>query len=48
MSRVFPTLLPLYLAIAFHAVYNLIVGVSAMPILREFAKRQEITQAVGA
>jgi membrane protease YdiL (CAAX protease family) len=34
----------LYLAIAFHAVYNLIVGVIAMPILREFAKKQELTQ----
>jgi membrane protease YdiL (CAAX protease family) len=38
----------LYLAIAFHALYNLIVGVIAMPILREFAKRHELTQAVGA
>jgi uncharacterized protein len=38
----------LYLAIAFHAVYNLIVGVIAMPILHEFAKRQEMTEAVGA
>ncbi|MFY9560709.1 MAG: CPBP family intramembrane glutamic endopeptidase [Terriglobales bacterium] len=37
----------LYLAIAFHAVYNLIVGVIAMPILSEFAKKQAMTQAVG-
>jgi membrane protease YdiL (CAAX protease family) len=35
----------LYLAIAFHAVYNLIVGVIAMPILSEFAKKQELAQA---
>ena len=38
----------LYLAIAFHAVYNLIVGVIAMPILSEFAKKQELAQAAGA
>ena len=38
----------LYLAIAFHAVYNLIVGVIAMPILNEFAKKQELAQAAGA
>ncbi|MBI1740596.1 MAG: CPBP family intramembrane metalloprotease [Acidobacteriales bacterium] len=35
----------LYLAIAFHAAYNLIVGVIAMPILSEFAKRQALSQA---
>jgi membrane protease YdiL (CAAX protease family) len=38
----------LYLAIAFHAVYNLIVGVIAMPILTEFAKKQELLQAASA
>jgi hypothetical protein len=38
----------LYLAIAFHAVYNLIVGIIAMPILHEFAKKQEAAQAAGA
>ncbi len=37
----------LYLVIALHAVYNLIVGVIAMPILSEFAKKQEMTRAVG-
>jgi membrane protease YdiL (CAAX protease family) len=37
----------LYLAIAFHAVYNLIVGVIAMPILSEFAKKQALAQAAG-
>jgi len=36
----------LYLAIAFHAVYNLIVGVIAMPILSEFARKQEPAQAM--
>jgi membrane protease YdiL (CAAX protease family) len=34
----------LYLAIAVHAVYNLIVGVIAMPILSNFAKTQALTQ----
>jgi len=38
----------LYLAIAFHAVYNLMVGVIAMPILREFAIRQQIAQSAKA
>jgi membrane protease YdiL (CAAX protease family) len=38
----------LYLAIALHAGYNLIVGVIAMPILSEFAKKQELAQAAGA
>jgi membrane protease YdiL (CAAX protease family) len=34
----------LYLAIAVHAVYNLVVGVIAMPILSNFAKTQALTQ----
>jgi membrane protease YdiL (CAAX protease family) len=38
----------LYLAIAFHAVYNLTVGVIAVPILSEYAKRRELTQAAEA
>ena len=38
----------LYLAIGVHAVYNLIVGVIAMPILSQFAKTQELSQAAGA
>ncbi len=38
----------LYLAIAFHAVYNLIVGVIAMPILSEFAKKQPLIQTAGS
>jgi membrane protease YdiL (CAAX protease family) len=38
----------LYLAIAFHAAYNLIVGVIAMPILSEFAKKQDLAQGAGA
>lgn len=38
----------LYLAIAFHAVYNLTVGVIAMPILSEFAEKQKLARAVEA
>ena len=38
----------LYLAIAFHAAYNVTVGVIAMPILREFAKKQDAVQATRA
>jgi membrane protease YdiL (CAAX protease family) len=34
----------LYLAIAFHAAYNLIVGIIALPILREFAEKAEAAQ----
>lgn len=38
----------LYVAIVVHAVYDLMVGVIAMPILSEFAKRQELTRAAEA
>jgi len=38
----------LYLAIAFHAAYNLIVGVIAMPILREFTAKGDAAQAATA
>jgi len=38
----------LYLAIAFHAAFNLIVGVIAMPVLSRSAKPQEVNQAVEA
>lgn len=38
----------LYLAIAVHAVYNLIVGVIAMPILSNFAKTQALPQPAEA
>jgi membrane protease YdiL (CAAX protease family) len=38
----------LYLAIAFHAAFNLIVGSIAMPVLSRFAKAQEVSQAAGA
>jgi membrane protease YdiL (CAAX protease family) len=34
----------LYLAIAFHAAFNLIVGAIAMPVLSRFAKAQQINQ----
>ena len=36
----------LYLAIAFHAAFNLIVGSIAMPVLSRFAKAQEVKQVV--
>ncbi len=35
----------LYLAIVVHAVYDLMVGIIAVPILSKFAKTQELTQA---
>jgi membrane protease YdiL (CAAX protease family) len=38
----------LYLAIVFHAAFNLIVGVIAMPVLSRSAKTQELTQAAKA
>jgi membrane protease YdiL (CAAX protease family) len=38
----------LYLAIAFHAAFNLIVGVIAMPVLSRFAKAQQVSQAAEA
>jgi membrane protease YdiL (CAAX protease family) len=38
----------LYLAIAFHAAFNLIVGAIAMPVLSRSAKPQEVNQAVEA
>ena len=38
----------LYLAIAFHAAFNLIVGSIAMPILSRFAKVQEVKQVAEA
>jgi membrane protease YdiL (CAAX protease family) len=38
----------LYLAIVVHAVYNLVVGVIAMPILSQFSRSQELTQAAEA
>lgn len=37
----------LYLAIMVHAVYDLMLGMIAMPILHEFAKQQEIAQGAG-
>jgi membrane protease YdiL (CAAX protease family) len=38
----------LYLAIAFHAAFNLIVGSIAMPVLSRFAKAQEVNQVLEA
>ena len=38
----------LYLAIAFHAVYNLTVGMIAVPILSEYLKKRELMQATPA
>lgn len=38
----------LYLAIAFHATFNLIVGSIAMPVLSRFAKTQQVNQVVEA
>lgn len=38
----------LYLAIAFHAAFNLIVGAIAMPVLSRYAKTQEVKQVVEA
>jgi membrane protease YdiL (CAAX protease family) len=38
----------LYPAILLHAVYNLMVGIVAMPILSKFAKEQEVSQAAQA
>jgi membrane protease YdiL (CAAX protease family) len=38
----------LYLAIAFHAAFNLIVGTIAMPVLSRFAKAQQVNQVVEA
>jgi len=38
----------LYLAIAFHAAFNLIVGSIAMPVLSRFAKAQQVNQVVEA
>jgi len=38
----------LYLAIAFHAAFNLIVGSIAMPILSRFVKAQEVKQVAEA
>jgi membrane protease YdiL (CAAX protease family) len=38
----------LYLAIAFHAAFNLIVGSIAMPVLSRFAKAQEVKQVAEA
>ena len=35
----------LYLVIVIHAVYDLTVGIIAMPILKEFVKKQELAQA---
>jgi len=34
----------LYLAIVVHAVYDLMVGIIAVPILSEFAKKQQLAQ----
>jgi membrane protease YdiL (CAAX protease family) len=38
----------LYPAILLHAVYNLMVGIVAMPVLSKFAKEQELTQTAQA
>jgi membrane protease YdiL (CAAX protease family) len=38
----------LYLSIAFHAAFNLIVGSIAMPVLSRFAKAQEVKQVAEA
>ncbi len=38
----------LYLAIAFHASFNLIVGAIAMPVLSRFAKAQQVNQVAEA
>jgi len=38
----------LYLAIAFHAAFNLIVGSIAMPVLSRFAKAQQVNQVAEA
>ena len=38
----------LYLAIVVHAVYDLMVGIIAVPILCELAKKQELLQTAGA
>ena len=38
----------LYLAIAFHAAFNLIVGAIAMPVLSRFAKTQQVNQVAEA
>ena len=37
----------LYLAIVVHSAYDLMVGIIAMPFLREFAARQEMATAAG-
>jgi len=38
----------LYMAIVVHAVYDLMVGIIAVPILSKFAKTQELVQATPA
>jgi membrane protease YdiL (CAAX protease family) len=38
----------LYLAIAFHAAFNLIAGAIAMPVLSRFAKAQQVNQVAEA